>query len=450
MIDSAGSRSVQQRVLRTVMTCAVGFVALVHFAGNSVSAQGQAQDAETVPQSAQGQRLQLLTVDDLIGMALGANPTLRQAAAEVERLRGQWWQAGLYPNPRFGYSAAEINNGGQAGQQGAQVQQSIVLGGKLGLDQAIVSGKLAAARRNFEAQRLRVITDVRLAYYDVLLAEQSRQVQQQLVALGERVVELTESALAAQQVGRADALQAQVELSTARIALANANVAYDAAWRQLAAAMGMPALAPAPLDGKLDMLPPQIDYNVALHRVLAASPELGAAQGQLTAARWKYERALAEPISNLGLSYSPQYDTDTGFAVHGVQAMVNVPLFDRNQGNIYAARAEVVAAQREIQRIELSLTERLAAAFQEYAAAGQQAEMFRSQILPAARETLELTTLAYREGEQSFVALLTAQRTFFRANLDYLSAQWRVLRSAALIDGLLLSGNLQRPPSNDG
>src|SRR5689334_499489 len=36
-------------------------------------------------------------------LALANNPSLREAAAEVEVARGQWLQAGLYPNPRALY-----------------------------------------------------------------------------------------------------------------------------------------------------------------------------------------------------------------------------------------------------------------------------------------------------------------------------------------------------------
>ena len=51
-------------------------------------------------------------------MAEQNNPTLAQAAARVQAAQGEWLQSGLYPNPRVGYQANEINDDKQAGQQG--------------------------------------------------------------------------------------------------------------------------------------------------------------------------------------------------------------------------------------------------------------------------------------------------------------------------------------------
>ena len=64
-------------------------------------------------------------------LALANNPTLKQAAAIQRRSAGQARQAGLYPNPSFGYQGEQIRGGEyRGGEQGAFVQQTIPLGGK--------------------------------------------------------------------------------------------------------------------------------------------------------------------------------------------------------------------------------------------------------------------------------------------------------------------------------
>src|SRR5512134_3243372 len=79
-----------------------------------------------------------LTLTDLEQMALAANPTLKQAEAEVRVAAGRRQQAGLYPNPTVGYTGEEIRGGfARGGQQGFFVEQTFVLGGKLGKSRQI-------------------------------------------------------------------------------------------------------------------------------------------------------------------------------------------------------------------------------------------------------------------------------------------------------------------------
>src|SRR5262245_25160004 len=78
-----------------------------------------------------------LGLAELEQLALQRNPTLAQAAAQVEASRAKALQAGLYPNPRAGYQADQIGIAGTAGElQGAFVQQEIVTAGKLRLGRA--------------------------------------------------------------------------------------------------------------------------------------------------------------------------------------------------------------------------------------------------------------------------------------------------------------------------
>ena len=63
-------------------------------------------------------------------MALGRNPTLAQAAAQIAAAQGRHVQAGLYPNPVAGYMGSEMGNSGRAGQQGGFVSQEVVTAGK--------------------------------------------------------------------------------------------------------------------------------------------------------------------------------------------------------------------------------------------------------------------------------------------------------------------------------
>jgi cobalt-zinc-cadmium efflux system outer membrane protein len=83
--------------------------------------------------------------------------------------------------------------------------------------------------------------------------------------------------------------------------------------------------------------------------------------------------------------------------------------------------------------------------FRLYATAYQQYENYRDSILPDAKETLDLVTDGYRQGEFSYLTLLTAQRTYFESNLAYLDSLLDVKASRASIEGFLLNESFNEP-----
>jgi cobalt-zinc-cadmium efflux system outer membrane protein len=122
---------------------------------------------------------------------------------------------------------------------------------------------------------------------------------------------------------------------------------------------------------------------------------------------------------------------------------MSLPLFDYNQGNVRRAEADVRSARAELARKELELTSKLASAYERYANARNQVEVYRASILPNAQQALKLVSDGYRQGELNYLLLLTSQRSYFANNLAYLEAVREMWESSIRIDGLLLDDGLQ-------
>jgi cobalt-zinc-cadmium efflux system outer membrane protein len=172
-----------------------------------------------------------MTLAELEEMAIRCNPTVAQAAHRIEAARGRCVQVGLYPNPVAGYIGAEIGNEGQGGQQGSFVGQEIVTAGKLRLNQNVAMQEVRQAEWAWQSQRQRVLTDVRRCFYDVLVAQRTMELTEQLLRIGEEGVRSTESLMKAKEVARADVLQARIEAETARVLLETDMRGLGAIWR---------------------------------------------------------------------------------------------------------------------------------------------------------------------------------------------------------------------------
>ena len=386
-----------------------------------------------------------LTLAELEQMAIAANPSVARAAALVEAARGNWIQVGLPPNPNVGYEGQQIGSDGRAEQDGIFIEQEIVRGGKLRLNREVAAQEIAKAEQQLAVQQQRVLTDVRIAYYQVLIAERQRTLTSQLRDVAGEALKVAEALLKGKEVGKPDVIQAQLEMGNAEILAQNAENRYAAAWRSLATIIGDPTRAPHPLDGNAEESRPEQQWDGSLQRLLSTSPEIALAASEIERARWAVERAYVEKKPNVTVQGLVNWrdngiggDSDGGLTVG-----IPLPLWNRNQGGIIQAEAQVAAAEQAIHQLELSLQNRLAPVFERYASALNQVRKYREQLLPAAQESLNLARRLYQAGETPYLNLLTAQRSFSQTNLNYLESLSELRSAEAEIDGLLLSGSLE-------
>ena len=180
-----------------------------------------------------------LTLAALEQMALERNPTLVQAATQIDISRAKALQAGLYPNPTIGYQAELIGVKNGAGKstpgefQGGFIQQEIVTAGKLRLSRAKYQQEARAAEIQAMAQQLRVVNGLHIAFYEVLTAQRLIENHGELVKNAEDAVKTTEEMVNVGQANEPDFLQAQVEANRERVALVAAQQRYRRSWDRL-------------------------------------------------------------------------------------------------------------------------------------------------------------------------------------------------------------------------
>lgn len=407
------------------------------------------QAVESLPPQPTTPSSQGLTLADLEAKAMAGNPAMARAGALVSAARGNYLQVGLYPNPTVGYEGQQLGSGGLAEQHGVVFGQDIVTGGKLRLNREVATQQIRIAEQEYAKVELRVLTDVRKTYYQVLIAQRQSELANDLIALSQEVTRAVDLLHRAKEVGRGDILQASLERQQAEILLEASQQRLQAAWRELAAIIGDPTLKMQPLAGDPTATSLDLKFDEVLLRLQSQSPELAAAAAQLQRARLSLERERVQPIPNLTLQGTVNW-IDNGIGGKpdgGVLLSVPVPIFDRNQGAIMRAEREMVAARQAITQLELDLQQRLAPIYENYANARQQATRYREAILPQAAESLKLSREMYQAGELNYTALLTVQRTFAFANRDYLETILRLRTAEAEIEGLLLSGSLSKSPA---
>jgi outer membrane protein, heavy metal efflux system len=393
-----------------------------------------------------------LTLEQLEQMAFDRNPTLKQADAEVRAAEGRKRQAGLYPNPTIGYQGEQIRGGSfHGGEQGAFVEQDIVLGGKLGAAKNAFEQERKQAEVERQEQRLRVTNGVTIAYYQSLAAQETVALRTRLLKLAQDAVETSKQLFNVGQSDQPDVLQAEIEAEQAELALVAAQQNQQQRWKALAAMVGNPGLPFSLLAGSLEDAP-ELDPEQWLGALLTDSPAVKISQLGVTRAESALNRARREPIPDLqlrgGLEQNRELLEPSGRPV-GLQGFaevgVRIPLFNRNQGNIQAAKANVERAKLETQRVQLLLRERVAPTVQNYLTAKTAVDRYRNQMIPRAEKAYALYLEKYNSMAAAYPQVLIAQRTLFQLRTDYVNALETLWVNSVALKGFMLTDGLEAP-----
>ena len=414
--------------------------------------------------SLQQETMPALTLNDLEAMALKNNPTLAQSEAALRAVEGQRVQAGLYPNPIIGYQGEGFSTRAfnQQSAHAFYIEQEIPLGGKLSKSRNIFALGKTQAGFTAEAQKQRVLNAVRMLYYEALGIQQLIEVRTQLTKLGRDAVNVTGELFNVGQADRPDVLEIEVEAQRTQLDLLMAENERTQIWQQLGALVGNPMLKPTPLSGELGRGVPQLEQETLLARLLTESPEIKRAQTGIEKAKAVVTRAKAEMAPNLFVRGGWGYSNETlelrnqtivkppgavgpqGFAQVGIR----IPIFNRNQGGIATAQAELNIAEQERQRVELTIRARFSVNFRMYQNARQAAEQYEKQIIPRAQQAYDLYLAKFRQMAAAYPQVLIAQRTLFQVQAEYVRAVVTAQQNAVLLQGFLLSGGLESPMEN--
>ncbi len=382
-----------------------------------------------------------MSLQDFEALALNNNPTIQQLTAIVNKAAGYRQQVSLLPNPVIGYQGMQLADRG-TDQHTAFVEQEIVTGDKLAWNRQVLNQAVRAQLFELEAQRIRVRTDVQLRFYAALEAQKRLQIAEEFEKVTSKGLELAELRKKALEGSQVEVLQAKVQLNQVQLAKQQAEVSLAAAWRGLVAVVGCPNLSQSQLVGELPQDSNSIDWANIHQSLLVASPEYQAAQARVQQARAFLQRQGIQTIPNLLTQFATGYDNGTDSEMINVQVGAPIPLFNKNQGNLAAARADYCRAVLDVQRIENSILSRLATVSGEYDAASAAVQKYQKEILPSVQETLDLAEKAYQAGEFSFLEVLIVRRTYFESNLQFVAALAQAAQAKAKVDGYVLSGSL--------
>jgi cobalt-zinc-cadmium efflux system outer membrane protein len=184
--------------------------------------------------------------------------------------------------------------------------------------------------------------------------------------------------------------------------------------------------------------------------MLEQSPAVQRADQAVHAAEAQVRNARREVIPDLTLRAGEQWNNElvrqnpniAAGAQSFASASIDLPLWNRNQGNIAAAQAAVQQAQAEAQRVRLALRQSAAPLIEQYNIAAAQTFRYKSDLLPRAQRAYDLYRDRYRQMAAAYPQVLVSERTLFQLRLTYVQSLGELWQSAAQLRHYTLNGGL--------
>jgi outer membrane protein, heavy metal efflux system len=376
-----------------------------------------------------------------LALTLERSPQLAAFSWDIRAAEARILQAKLLPNPEISWEGEDFTRAGvQSATESMQntlvLSQLIELGGKRGSRVREAQFDRRTAEWDYQEKRLEVLKSTALAFIDVLSGQRKVNLAEENVRLAEREIPVTQKKVEAGQASNVELIRTNTEVATARIELTEATHDLEAARVNLAAQWGAKKATFASVSGNLEQLRP-IPSLESLKAKLQANPEL---------AKWTTERQKREATLNLARAEAkPDLTVDAGPRLLGASRAdmslvagfsIPLPLWNRNQGKIAEAEADVAKTDDEQAAAEAGAYAELNEAYQTLQRAAEEVRILRETVLPGAKSVVDQTTEGYATGRFGQLDVLDAQKSYIEARGQYVRALSDFQKAAAQIDAL--------------
>jgi cobalt-zinc-cadmium efflux system outer membrane protein len=376
-----------------------------------------------------------LTESDLVTRALTSNPALAAQRQAIESAKGALAQAHLRANPSLAVGGLkEVNGDDNRFTVGAEVP--LELFGRRARRTEVAAQKLNSTRETVNDNERLLTAEVRKRCADTLAAVRNLEFVEQLLKANREFLELMEDRVREGAVPVLDADEVRVEANRIESLRIDYEAKAEITMLALKEAAGMPPDEPLRLKGDLAQPVLALDKAQLLQLALDHRPDLAAerAAEMMAAAVARQQEVEAKPDASFSAGYERP---NSGFSFSAFNAAGNLqpirqtfndavfamkwtlPVFNRNQGSIVAAKAEVVSARNQVTAVDLALRHEVTQAVVRYEAAQVRAGVYRSGVRDQAARNLDVVRQTYGYGRIPLLDVIAEQRRFIDIETAY-------------------------------
>jgi outer membrane protein, heavy metal efflux system len=375
-----------------------------------------------------------LALEDAISMAVEGNPGLAEMQARAGAMAAIPSQAGALADPMVSFTALNfpVDTFSRDQEPMTQLQfgieQSLPFPGKLALKERAAEFDADAAASNVDEVRLRLIRNVKQTWWQIFYLDRALETVSRNQDLLRQFVQIAQTKYKVGEGLQQEVLLAQVELSR----LLDRRVELRGMRRQqaarlnalLARAASTPVALPQQVNESLARLLPEAQLYT---RAETVRPLLEQRHQEVEAARTRRDFARRDryPDFSLGAAYGTRDgqnpDGSSRPDLASLRLGMSLPLYaGRKQDKAVDQRtSELLQKQYALQDEWNTVRAEITAALADYERANAQVVLFKTGIIPQARQTVASMLSGYQVNKVDFLNLVRAQVTLYNYETQY-------------------------------
>jgi cobalt-zinc-cadmium efflux system outer membrane protein len=382
------------------------------------------------------------TIDELVSIALANNTELIAMRKEAEAGEALLRQAGLRPNPTLEVSGAR-QIGGKDNNVMVQGELPLEMGGRRSARIRVAERELEIRRQAATERERQLAAEVRSKFSEALAAALKLKFTEEIIDRAKENFELVAAKVTEGRTPPLEQSMESVELNRMRAERETAEGSVEMRMFELRNLAGMSPEESLKLRGDFPTLigsvPPQ---QIATARALQTRPDLLGARAveQLAAARIEQARAEGRIDADVMVGYQRM---KSGFPLLGIEestgallpidskfhfftfgVRLNLPVRNRNQGMIAAAKLESEAARNRREFGELTVKREIASAYARYNRALRAMEIYRVGVRDQAAANLDVVRQTYELGSKTLLDYIAEHHRYMATENGYIDAQF--------------------------
>jgi outer membrane protein, heavy metal efflux system len=369
-----------------------------------------------------------ISLDDAIQMALAHNHTLLAAQTTIQQSEAEETTANLRPNPVLLGDAQFLpffngdQNTGNYYDNDAQFDIGVSYlfeRGKKRQHRLQAAKDQTAVTRSTVADNERTLTfQVASQFISVQLAESALALAQEDLKSFQNTVDISNERYKAGDISKDDYLKIELQLLQFQTDESQARLARAQALSDLRQMLGYDSVsADYDVAGELDYQPLDANLEDLQMKALASRPDLRAAQQGVTAAKSQYE--LQKAIGKVDITGQVNYTHIADLSTASLFGNVQIPIFNRNQGEIARANFAITQAEEQEKAASGQVMTDVRDAYSGLQSNDEIIRLYQSGYLDQAKEDRDISEYAYKRGAASLLDFLDAERSYRAAQLAY-------------------------------
>jgi outer membrane protein TolC len=386
------------------------------------------------------------TIEELVAYALGNNPEIAATRSKARALISRVPQARSFDDPNLSTTVFLEQIQTAAGPQDLMLSlsQKIPWFGKRNARGEVAYHQAQVAFAELADAELRVIEQLKLAYYDLYFIEEAKAIYKELEPKIKDVIAVTRSRFEtdSQRVGLESVYHAEITLHKLQITLAELEQARFKASSRLARGLHLPRGLGLDIQPQWKPIPAAGDVDSLVAMIEFCHPQLEANRQAVVRDEWSVTLAKREyyPDVNVGFNWhaigeSGLSPVANGRDAYSLTAGVNLPIYKhKRDAAIREARFKTAQSAQQFQVAWDSLRADVEQLHTEVVEHDRVLRILDENILRKAEQTFELSLEAYRVDRIGFQQLIDSYESLLRSQLDRLRHATRRAQATAQLE----------------